>query len=195
MPECALRFSALGLNDSTDVAKSPTAGTVSSSSSTASASAAHRKQSLQQMKQKSTAIALASAAAVSVDSATVCHERRYRVVVMGSARVGKTAIVNQFLYDTFVDTYTATVEEMHRGEYEIGGSTLTLDIVDTAGAYPFPAMRALNIANADAFILIFSVDSQKSFEQVRLIREEIVESRFKDRQVATSSNLPKVTKI
>ncbi|KAK8766992.1 hypothetical protein V5799_006231, partial [Amblyomma americanum] len=35
----------------------------------------------------------------------------YRVVVLGAARVGKTAIVHQFLYDEFPVDYFATVEE------------------------------------------------------------------------------------
>ena len=45
--------------------------------------------------------------------------KKYRVVVMGAAKVGKTAIINQFLYDSFSPKYTKTVEEMHHGEYEV----------------------------------------------------------------------------
>ncbi|KAL1477581.1 hypothetical protein MTO96_035628 [Rhipicephalus appendiculatus] len=36
---------------------------------------------------------------------------QYRVVVLGAARVGKTAIVHQFLYDEFPVDYVPTVEE------------------------------------------------------------------------------------
>ena len=45
--------------------------------------------------------------------------KKYRVVVMGAAKVGKTAIINQFLYDSFTPKYTRTIEEMHHGEYEV----------------------------------------------------------------------------
>jgi len=41
---------------------------------------------------------------------------RRRVVMMGAARVGKTSIIKQFLYDQFPDRYKETIEELHRGE-------------------------------------------------------------------------------
>lgn len=102
----------------------------------------------------------------------------YRIVTMGSPRVGKTAIIDQFLYDRFVHDYKQTVEELHRGEYDISGCSLTLDILDTSGAYyEFPAMRALAISNADAFLLVYSIDDPNSFEEVRALRELILETK------------------
>lgn len=44
---------------------------------------------------------------------------RRRVVMMGAARVGKTSIIKQFLYDQFPDRYKETIEELHRGEWII----------------------------------------------------------------------------
>lgn len=43
---------------------------------------------------------------------------RRRVVMMGAARVGKTSIIKQFLYDQFPDRYKETIEELHRGKYK-----------------------------------------------------------------------------
>uniref|UniRef100_A0A023G816 Putative gtp binding protein n=1 Tax=Amblyomma triste TaxID=251400 RepID=A0A023G816_AMBTT len=102
---------------------------------------------------------------------------QYRVVVLGAARVGKTAIVHQFLYDEFPVDYFATVEEFHTGEYELNGASLTLDIVDTSGSYPFPAMRRLAISTADAFVLVYAIDDPESFEEARRIHDQIVELR------------------
>ncbi|KAH7939539.1 hypothetical protein HPB52_013651 [Rhipicephalus sanguineus] len=58
---------------------------------------------------------------------------QYRVVVLGAARVGKTAIVHQFLYDEFPADYFATVEEARRIRAE--RCLAQLDIVDTSGSY------------------------------------------------------------
>lgn len=67
-----------------------------------------------------------------------------RLVLLGSNKVGKSAIVSRFLYDQFDGTYTPTVENFHRKIYKIRGETYRLDILDTSGFHPFPAMRRLS---------------------------------------------------
>lgn len=97
-----------------------------------------------------------------------------RIVVLGGSKVGKTAIVQQFLYGSFPDVYSATVDEVHRTEFEVKGmGTLTLDILDTSGSYEFPAMQRLAISKADAFILVHSIDDPNSFEEIRRLRDLI----------------------
>ena len=101
-------------------------------------------------------------------------KEKHRVVVMGSAFVGKSQIISQFLYDKYTNRYRATIEELHRGEYELAdGSSLTLDILDTSGAFAFPAMRDLSISTSNAFILVFSIDSQESWNEVERLREKV----------------------
>ncbi|XP_013789451.1 dexamethasone-induced Ras-related protein 1-like [Limulus polyphemus] len=107
---------------------------------------------------------------------------QYRLVVMGSARVGKTAIIKRFLYQTFPIEYSPTVEELHSMEYEVGGAIFKLDILDTSGSCEFPAMRHLAISSGDAFALVYSIDSNESFEEVRRLRDSVLEVR--------SSNVP-----
>ncbi|XP_046681021.1 ras-related protein Rap-2a-like [Homalodisca vitripennis] len=102
---------------------------------------------------------------------------RHKVVVMGAAKVGKSSLITQFLYGTFSDKYKRTVEEMHQGDFCVQGVGLTLDILDTSGAFEFPAMRALSISSADAFILVYSVVDAASFEEARVIREQILETK------------------
>uniref|UniRef100_A0A8C3VQI3 Dexamethasone-induced Ras-related protein 1 n=1 Tax=Catagonus wagneri TaxID=51154 RepID=A0A8C3VQI3_9CETA len=69
----------------------------------------------------------------------------YRMVVLGSSKVGKTAIVSRFLTGRFEDAYTPTIEDFHRKLYCIRGEIYQLDILDTSGHHPFPAMRRLSI--------------------------------------------------
>lgn len=49
--------------------------------------------------------------------------------------------------------------------------------MDTSGVYAFPAMRQLNIRLGHAFILVFSLDDVASLEEVKSIREEIVQMK------------------
>lgn len=69
----------------------------------------------------------------------------YRMVILGSSKVGKTAIVSRFLTGRFEEQYTPTIEDFHRKFYSIRGEVYQLDILDTSGNHPFPAMRRLSI--------------------------------------------------
>jgi len=60
------------------------------------------------------------------------------------------------------------------GDYELpDGARLTLDILDTSGAYQFPAMRELSISTADAFLLVFCVDREDTWDQVKHFKEQV----------------------
>ncbi|GBM40399.1 GTP-binding protein Rhes [Araneus ventricosus] len=102
-----------------------------------------------------------------------------RVVILGASGVGKTAIVQQFFYDRFPVDHIPTVEEMHSCSYNISGSTLSLDVLDTSGYYEFPAMRRLAIKTGDAFILVYAIDDTESFRYVSSLRDMILELRQK----------------
>ncbi|XP_068901311.1 ras-related protein Rap-1 isoform X3 [Tenebrio molitor] len=117
------------------------------------------------------------------DSVGPVNSVRHKIVVMGAAKVGKSSIITQFLYGTFSSKYKRTVEEMHHGDFNVSGVHLTLDILDTAGSYEFPAMRALSISSADAFILVYDVTDSSTFEEARTLRDQIHETK-------ATSNVP-----
>ncbi|CAO2643394.1 Dexamethasone-induced Ras-related protein 1, partial [Lemmus lemmus] len=101
----------------------------------------------------------------------------YRMVILGSSKVGKTAIVSRFLTGRFEDTYTPTIEDFHRKFYSIRGEVYQLDILDTSGNHPFPAMRRLSILTGDVFILVFSLDNRDSFEEVQRLKQQILDTK------------------
>lgn len=59
----------------------------------------------------------------------------------------------------------------------MSGVRLILDILDTSGAYEFPAMRALSMQSADAFILVYDITDADSFAEVRALRDQIHETK------------------
>lgn len=70
-----------------------------------------------------------------------------------SARAGKTSLVARFLGGKFEDSYTPTIEDFHRKLYRIRGEVHQLDILDTSGNHPFPAMRRLSFLTGNIFHL------------------------------------------
>ncbi|XP_070579869.1 dexamethasone-induced Ras-related protein 1-like [Ptychodera flava] len=98
----------------------------------------------------------------------------FRLVILGSAKVGKTAIVNRFLNGKFDESYTPTIEDFHRKIYRIKGEVYRLDILDTSGNNPFPAMERLSLLTGDVFVLVFSIDNKASYEEAMRLRDQIL---------------------
>ena len=103
----------------------------------------------------------------------------FNVVVLGQSKVGKTALVKQYISGEYPNHHVATAEDMYekhlRRDKKAGDSSVyVLRIFDTAGTLSFPAMRKLTIKKGDAFILVYAINDAKSFEELKRLREEIL---------------------
>lgn len=97
----------------------------------------------------------------------------YRVVVFGAGGVGKSSLVLRFVKGTFRESYIPTVEDTYRQVISCDKSICTLQITDTTGSHQFPAMQRLSISKGHAFILVYSVTSRQSLEELKPIYEQI----------------------
>ena len=100
------------------------------------------------------------------------------------------SILQRFLFNKYSDKYKSTVEDLYNRDYEVGHVTLKVDILDTAGEYQFPAMRRLCIANAHAFLIVYSIEQTQSFDMVRQCVEDIREQRtdYEDIPIVVAGN-------
>jgi len=105
--------------------------------------------------------------------------REYKLVVLGSGGVGKSALTVQFVQGIFVEKYDPTIEDSYRKQVEIDNQQCMLEILDTAGTEQFTAMRDLYMKNGQGFILVYSITSQSTFNDLQDLREQIL--RVKDR--------------
>jgi len=104
--------------------------------------------------------------------------REYKLVVLGSGGVGKSAITVQFVQGIFVEKYDPTIEDSYRKQVEIDGNQSMLEILDTAGTEQFTAMRDLYMKNGQGFVLVYSIIAQSTFNDLPDLREQIL--RVKD---------------
>ncbi|KAM3958357.1 ras-like protein 1 isoform 2-T2 [Aphomia sociella] len=102
----------------------------------------------------------------------------YKLVVVGAGGVGKSALTIQLIQNHFVDEYDPTIEDSYRKQVVIDGETCLLDILDTAGQEEYSAMRDQYMRTGEGFLLVFAVNSAKSFEDIGSYREQI--KRVKD---------------
>ncbi|ENN81628.1 hypothetical protein YQE_01991, partial [Dendroctonus ponderosae] len=104
----------------------------------------------------------------------------YRVVVFGAGGVGKSSLVLRFVKGTFRESYIPTIEDTYRQVISCNKNICTLQITDTTGSHQFPAMQRLSISKGHAFILVFSVCSRQSLEELKPIYEVIKELKGPD---------------
>eukprot|EP00795_Rhopilema_esculentum_P002263 gene2263-17874_t len=104
--------------------------------------------------------------------------REYKLVVLGSGGVGKSALTVQFVQGIFVEKYDPTIEDSYRKQVEVDQHQCILEILDTAGTEQFTAMRDLYMKNGQGFVLVYSITSQGTFNDLMDLRDQIL--RVKD---------------
>jgi len=99
--------------------------------------------------------------------------REYKIVVLGIAGVGKSAITVRFVQDIFVDKYDPTVEDSYTKILQIGEEEYVLEILDTAGTETMSALRDLYMINGQGFMLVYSVCETQTLQDLPDIRDQI----------------------
>ncbi|KII62741.1 Ras-related protein Rap-1b [Thelohanellus kitauei] len=110
------------------------------------------------------------------------------IVVMGPAGVGKSCTTTRFVQDKFIEKYDPTIEDSYRKEVTVGGKSVLLEILDTAGTEQFSALRNLYVKNGNAFMLVYSVPIIIVGNKCDMVNERVV-STEKGKKFAESNNL------
>ena len=100
--------------------------------------------------------------------------REYKIVVLGSGGVGKSALTVQFVQGIFVEKYDPTIEDSYRKQVEVDGQQCMLEILDTAGTEQFASMRDLYIKNGQGFVVVYSLTNHQTFQDIKTMRDQIV---------------------
>ncbi|XP_044470647.1 ras-related protein Rab7-like [Mangifera indica] len=98
-----------------------------------------------------------------------------KVIVLGDSGVGKTSLMNQYVYNKFSPRYKATIgADFVTKELQIDDKLVTLQIWDTAGQERFQSLGAAFYRGADCCVLVYDVNVLKSFESLHNWREEFL---------------------
>eukprot|EP00010_Vexillifera_abyssalis_P008978 CAMPEP_0201546048 /NCGR_PEP_ID=MMETSP0173_2-20130828/2448_1 /ASSEMBLY_ACC=CAM_ASM_000268 /TAXON_ID=218659 /ORGANISM="Vexillifera sp., Strain DIVA3 564/2" /LENGTH=172 /DNA_ID=CAMNT_0047954633 /DNA_START=102 /DNA_END=620 /DNA_ORIENTATION=+ len=84
----------------------------------------------------------------------------------------------QFTSNHFVEMYDPTIEDSYRKQSVIDEQACLIEILDTAGQEEFSALRDQWIRDCQAYLILYSITSQTSFNMVPEIRQQIL--RVKD---------------
>lgn len=101
----------------------------------------------------------------------------YQFAVLGASRVGKSALVQRWLEETFVETHIETVDESYQFSVQSNGVRVPVQVVDTGGSHCFPAMRSRLARAAHGFLFVFDAHDRNSFNRIKELRQEIEQLR------------------
>ena len=101
------------------------------------------------------------------------EDKQYKVVMLGSGAVGKSAITVQMVSGHFLSSYDPTIEDSYRTTINVNNQDIILNILDTAGQEEFYALRDQYMRSGDGYIIVFSITSITSFLEVNAIKEQL----------------------
>ncbi|GLT44059.1 hypothetical protein SLA2020_179770 [Shorea laevis] len=104
-----------------------------------------------------------------------------KVIVLGDSGVGKTSLMNQYVYKKFDQQYKATIgADFITKELRIDDKMVTLQLWDTAGQEKFHGLGSAFYRGADCCVLVYDVNIRKTFESLNNWREEFLKQADPD---------------
>jgi len=104
----------------------------------------------------------------------------YKLVILGEGGVGKSALTIQLTQNHFITEYDPTIENSYRKQVNIDDETVMLDILDTAGQEEYSAMRDQYIRSGQGFILVYSITSKPSYDNLTSFHDQILRVKDED---------------
>ncbi|XP_017890977.1 ras-like protein family member 10B [Ceratina calcarata] len=111
---------------------------------------------------------------------------RVKVVFLGAPRVGKSSIIRQFVWSEFSEEYKATERrETFYPSVVLADRLYELKITDLPTIPYFPVssylewteFRYYGLRSANAYVLVFDLSNQDTFQYIKTLRDQIYEAR------------------
>ncbi|XP_043560695.1 ras-related protein Rab-41 isoform X2 [Chiloscyllium punctatum] len=107
--------------------------------------------------------------------------RKFKLVFLGEQSVGKTSLITRFMYDSFDNTYQATIgiDFLSKTMY-LEDRTIRLQLWDTAGQERFRSLIPSYIRDSAAAVVVFDIANLNSFQQTSKWIDDVRTERGSD---------------
>ena len=115
---------------------------------------------------------------------------KFKFVIIGDHKVGKTSIVRRFIGKKFTADYRATMGLNVMGHtFEAFGNKISLDLWDVGAQEFFKRYRQIYYRGAQAAFIVFDLTNKESFQNVKTWHDELREfTQYKDMPVIIVGN-------
>ncbi|KAI9322254.1 ras family-domain-containing protein [Dichotomocladium elegans] len=107
--------------------------------------------------------------------------KKFKLVFLGEQSVGKTSLITRFMYDTFDNTYQATIgiDFLSKTMY-LDDRTIRLQLWDTAGQERFRSLIPSYIRDSSVCVVVYDITSRNSFANTRKWIDDVRAERDRD---------------
>ena len=115
--------------------------------------------------------------------------QKYKLVFLGDVYVGKTSIINRFMYETFDVNYQATIgiDFLSKTMY-LDDRTVRLQLWDTAGQERFRSLIPSYIRDSSVAIVVFDLTNRQTFDNVSKWADDVRAERGSDAIIVMVGN-------
>merc|ERR1719428_2806588 len=107
--------------------------------------------------------------------------RKFKLVFLGEQSVGKTSLITRFMYDSFDNTYQATIgiDFLSKTMY-LEDRTVRLQLWDTAGQERFRSLIPSYIRDSTVAVVVYDITNRASFLNTTKWVEDVRTERGND---------------
>ncbi|KAG0742124.1 hypothetical protein G6F57_009799 [Rhizopus arrhizus] len=100
--------------------------------------------------------------------------RKFKLVFLGEQSVGKTSLITRFMYDTFDNSYQATIgiDFLSKTMY-LEDRTVRLQLWDTAGQERFRSLIPSYIRDSSVAVVVYDITNRISFQNTSKWIEDV----------------------
>ena len=122
------------------------------------------------------------------------HVKKYKIVFLGDLGVGKTSIINQFMYGTFDPIHQPTIgiDFLSKPMY-LDDRTIRLQLWDTAGQERFRSLIPGYIRDCTMAVVVFDLTQKQSFISIDKWIEDVRNERGGDVIIIVAANKAELT--
>merc|ERR1719362_134270 len=92
---------------------------------------------------------------------------KHKIAFLGDSGVGKTSLINQFIYGTFSLNHNPTIGIDYLSKIiNTGERSIRLQIWDTAGQERFRSLIPSYIRDASAVMIVYDITNRQSFDSI-----------------------------